>query len=305
MRLNFINLGHKKKADQYGRRTSTNSREGRDVFSYYASRSNETATLGRGGQPEKKGSSSSWHYLPSLIAAIAIIISLGYLLILSTNPRVIVADHTGVVALRPLQTYQEAAHNILNSSLLNRNKFTVDTSKVARTMKQQFPELEDVAVTLPITGHRPLVELATAKPALIISAKNGQFVVSENGRALAVASDANKSGLKNLITVSDNSGLTLEAGKSALPTDQVTFISQLIAQLKAQSLKVESLTLPAAPDEMDVRVAGLPYFVKFNTALDVREQVGSFLAAKQKLDAGHTTPSEYMDVRVEEKVFYK
>jgi hypothetical protein len=85
----------------------------------------------------------------------------------------------------------------------------------------------------------------------------------------------------------------------------VAFIQEVAGQLKAKNMAIDSLTLPALADELDVRVKGLPYFIKFNIQANPRQSAGAFLAAKQHLDSQHVTPSQYVDVRVEEKAYYK
>ncbi len=297
-------LPRKRATPEIGRQRAEAARQGRHVFSYYANRSTDDTTTGRAGKPAAKRK-PRWHYLPSIIAALALLISLGYILRLDVNPKISIAGGDHGLSLRPTSTYQQTAKSILNRSWFNRNKLTIDTGGVERQMKQQFPELSEVAVTLPLVGHRPVVELAAVQPVLVLVTKDNQVVVANNGEAVAGGPNLNNAALKDLPRVEDNSGLSLKTGTAALPASQVSFIQDLAAQLKLQKLTLQNLSLPAAPNEVDVRLQGLGYYLKFNTALDVRQQVGSFLAAKQKLDAQHVTPGEYMDVRVEEKVFYK
>lgn len=228
-----------------------------------------------------------------------------YILSLNTNPKIVLRDTHRVVAIRSLDTYQQAARDILASSWVNRNKLTIDSGRVVRTMKQQFPELADVAVTLPITGHSPIVEIATVQPVLALSVQNGLFIVASNGKAVAAANEAKDTVLKTLPVVTDNSGVSLQTGKAALTKDTVAFIQHLVAQLQAQKLAVQTLNLPVAPSELDARLEGLPYYIKFNSLADVRQQVGAFLVVKQRLEGERTVPTEYIDVRVEEKVFYR
>jgi hypothetical protein len=70
-------------------------------------------------------------------------------------------------------------------------------------------------------------------------------------------------------------------------------------------MQIESLTLPSGLSELDVRIKGQGYYVKFNLLGDGREEAGAYLALKSHLDAGHITPRQYIDVRVEGKGYYK
>jgi hypothetical protein len=279
-------------------RTHSTTPNRRGVFSYYASRSVDTTSTNRAGRVSKQ----RWHYLPSLISAICIAVSLVYILTLDTNPKMALASAQQNVGLRTPQTYQQAAKKLLNSSWFNRNKLTIDTGHVERELKKQFPELSEVAVTLPLLGHRPVVELAAVQSSLMLVTHNGRFILATNGKAITAAADTNS---KDLPTINDDSGLSVQAGTVALPASQISFIQLLTAQLKLQKQTIQSMSLPPIPNEVNVRLEGTSYYIKFNTALDARQQVGTYLAAKQKLDKDHVTPAEYMDVRVEEKVFFK
>jgi hypothetical protein len=66
------------------------------------------------------------------------------------------------------------------------------------------------------------------------------------------------------------------------------------------------MTLPPATSELDVRVAGQPYFIKFNLQSgDARQQAGTFLATQSHLQSQNIVPSTYIDVRVDGRSYYK
>src|SRR5690242_990696 len=130
--------------DEYGRRRISDIPEaGRNVFSYHANRTRDDAPLERGAQ-NKPNYQSKWLYIPSFIAAAALIISIGYIFSLSTTPKVNIVMDSSEVGLHDIGTYQQAANSALSSSWLNHSKFTIDTGNVSRQLKQQFPELNDV-----------------------------------------------------------------------------------------------------------------------------------------------------------------
>ena len=275
------------------------------VFSYYANRQDGGDTRSR----QQKPSSSrqySWHHIPTILAIAAIIISLGYLLGINTNPRItVLGQSSGQTLLRAQNVYQQAAQHFLADSIFNRTKITINTGAFAQNMKKQFPELSSVSITLPLMGHRPIVEIALSQPALILVSNQGSYVVDLDGRAVMSTSETHNISSLGLPKISDQNTAKTQLGSGVLPNSDVTFIIQVIAQLKAKNLIVESLTLPAAADELHLKLKDQPYFIKFNTQLDSRQSAGTYLALKQKLDTDHVTPVEYVDVRVEGKAYYK
>ena len=90
-----------------------------------------------------------------------------------------------------------------------------------------------------------------------------------------------------------------------MPVGYVNFISTVIHQLQSKSLQVDNMVLPAKSFELNVHVAGQPYFIKMNLQNDATQQIGTYLAAAQKLSQTNQMPSSYFDVRVPGRVYYK
>jgi cell division septal protein FtsQ len=227
--------------------------------------------------------------------------------LISRDPLVIpLADTSGRQALlRSQEAYQEAANAIFSSSLANTTKITVDTAKVSAAMKKQFPELKEVSVTLPLFGRRPIVYLQPSEPALVFKTRGEMFILDDNGQAVADATRA--AGVKKLAlpVVQDQSGLSLAAGQRALPRDSVAFITEVTAQLRAKKLVITDLVLPQGASELDVRVKGAKYIAKFNLRGDARAEAGAFLAVRQYLARHKKTPESYVDLRVDNRAYYK
>jgi hypothetical protein len=217
------------------------------------------------------------------------------------------ADTAGRQALlRSEETYYQAARSVLGDSFSNTTKLSIDTKRVALALKQQFPELELVSLTLPILGHQPVIYLQPAQPALLLKpATGGAFVLDVSGRVLADVSRLPRLEKLGLAVVEDQSGLSAELGQTALPSDNVSFITEVIGQLKAKQLVVVSLVLPPGASELDLKLKGKPYFVKFNLRGDARAEAGAFLAVKKHLERQRKTPGSYIDVRVENKAYYR
>jgi hypothetical protein len=86
----------------------------------------------------------------------------------------------------------------------------------------------------------------------------------------------------------------------------VSFIKTVAAQLSAQHIGVKAMVLPPAADELDVYLAGQPFYGRFNletgTAL---QQTGTFVAVWRQLQGQGTTPRDYIDVRIDGRAYYK
>lgn len=304
--------GRKSLSDQPRRPVASHERRGSSVFSYYSKRPSPAQSP---VAPSKTRISPSdfkvisWNrwlrQLPFLLAAAGIGVSVLYAVTTDMTPKIIVSKDSEAALLRPMEDYQAATKRYLQSSILARCKLLIDTGSIKQKLLHDYPELADADVTIPILGRRPVVSLAAARPAIVLSSGHGAYVVDSRGKAILKIEDAKALDKDELPVVTDQSGLDLDIGKNILTGTSVNFIEVVNAQLKAQHLKVNTLTLPPAASELIITIEGLPYSVKFNLLEDARQQSGAFLALKAKLDGDKKTPAEYVDVRVPEKVYYK
>ena len=233
--------------------------------------------------------------------------SLGVFLLLSvfcttlTTSPVVSFSGQAISPYRPADAYAAHAQKLLSANLGNRSKFSISTGTVEMALLDEFPELSAAHISLPIIGRRPNLILATRTPAVILTTQNNALVLDTAGRAVSGVATLNAAARATLPTVEDSSTVPVRIGDQAVTSETINFIRLALAQLKAKDLEIEKLTLPAIANELDIRLKGVGYYIKCDVSGNVREQIGSFLAVR---DSG-AVPTEYMDVRVEEKVFYK
>ncbi len=266
----------------------------------------------RPGQPEPRSVGTLWGQIARragvLVLAVAIIVSV--INVLSVSPQAKIEPLTSSQAqassafLRDRAEYQAAADRLLASSIWNRNKITINTTQISRQLATQFPELSGASVTLPLLAHRPTIYVQPAQAALVVAANNGAYVIDQNGRALMPS--ANLPTARNLPQIVDQSGLSISTGHQVLTSDGVSFIQTVLAELAAKKVSVSSMVLPASSRQLNVYIAGQPYFVKFNLAGgDARQQAGTYLATIAELRSQHATPKHYIDVRVDGRAYYR
>lgn len=281
-------------------------------YAYRAQRSTESRTLGRQllstaiDVRQAKRAARYWRQRFGLLVVIAaVIIGAANVLMLDSQPVVLPATSSHIAFLHPWGVYQRAAEQLLGGSVLNRNKITVDTSAVTAGLKRQFPELSVVSMTLPLFGHKPMLYVAQADPALLLIEADGrQYIVDTEGRA--VADGASVLASISLLSVRDQSGADVRLGTLAVPSSTVAFIKALHFQLAQRQVRVDYFVLPAASSELDVYLTGQRYFIKCNlvtgTAL---QQAGTFLATQQYFEGRGIVPEKYVDVRVDGRAYYK
>jgi hypothetical protein len=312
-----VRLLGKRKSDTTRRQPRVNPPTNRGaVFSYHANRTRSDGELRRPApeatntviQRNRAVRRRRWlRQIPTVAAIIVIILSIGYGFTLDMHPSVIAASApiTNQVFLRDKADYQSRAQQILQQDFSSRFKLTINTNKIAHELRRSFPELSDVSITLPLVGRRPIIIVDATNPALIATSQNNAYVVDTRGMVIMKTTEASDV-VKGLPVVNDESGLPAEVGKAVLPAENVHYITSVIGQFNAAKLSVQSITLPhGGAHELHVRLKDTPYLIKFNLGTDSRIATGTFLATKQKLDATHIKPVEYIDVRLEERAYYK
>jgi hypothetical protein len=293
----------KKKEPEYtGRRPAAGGRQNAQVFSYYANRSRTDTARGRNEVPTTRSikRQSLLANLPSILATIVIVLALLYTTTLSTSPKIVIRA-TNTASTRATSEYQAYAAQLLQASVFNLSKLTINTDGVALQMQRRFPEFQQVSVTVPVLGRQPVITAIPTEPTFVVRDGTSQaFYVSNDGRVIMKAANA-----ASLPVVLDQSGFGIELGKQVLTKDNVAFLSEVIRQLKAKDVSIADMTLPPVANELHVRIDGKPYYIKFNMTGDARQQAGTFLAVKQELEGDKVTPKEYIDVRVDERAYYK
>jgi len=284
-------------------------------FSYHAQRA-ERAEVGGRQQPslaQKRSrllSLQFWARRSGLLLAVFIaLVCLVSILSLSTKPRIVLlTGDAGSSAFHSPDEYQQAASKHLSASFWNKNKITADTGAAGAALKRQYPELDNVTITLPLMGHRPIYYLRAASPAFVLQAVNGTYVLDSNGKALLTKDAASPTTVASLPIIADQTGLHAQLGKQAISSQEAQFISSVVSILAARQVAIDSLTLPAgAAQELDVRVAGKPYVIKFDMhdTQRARQQAGTYLATANNLSAQNVTPGQYIDVRVPGRAYYQ
>ncbi len=233
-----------------------------------------------------------------IVFVIVVLFCLVYSLIVRPAPKLLVSD----TSYHSAETYRQAVAGKLKA-LRNKNKITLDENGIKSSLAKEFPEVADVSVELPLLGQTPTVRLNISKPALFLASGGQTYIVDSQGRVAGRATDLPQ--IKNLITVTDQSGFNAEPGKQVLSTAEISFIEVVIAQAKHGSVPIKSLTLPPLAAELDLRSSDRGYYVKFFMGGDALQQAGQYLAARHNFDQTGGQPGQYLDVRVSGKIFYK
>ncbi|MFI5270529.1 MAG: hypothetical protein ACHQT9_00605 [Candidatus Saccharimonadales bacterium] len=310
-----MSLLRRKKSKSQGRQRHINTPEedSRQYgFAYSSRKSDDEIQLGRKQNTKRKPSylfGNIWFQrLGLFILLIAIIASVINIISLSPNAQILQDSGENKSPLFNPADYSGLVNRILSESVWNRNKITIDTNKISRELKANYPEIQSVSVDLPLLGHNPVVYIQPVQLGLVLqSSTSGAYILDGTGRATIKSSDTPEIAQRlSLPTVVDYSGIEVKLGKQVLPANYITFTEIVKGELEAKHYTVETMTLPPSSGELDVKIVGQPYIIKFNLANnDPQQQAGTFLATINDLTKQNTPPAKYVDVRVDGRAYYQ
>ncbi|MDO4773729.1 MAG: hypothetical protein Q4A37_01220 [Candidatus Saccharibacteria bacterium] len=107
------------------------------------------------------------------------------------------------------------------------------------------------------------------------------------------------------VIVKDQSGIPASAGQEVINRQFLGFLGQAVAQLQQRHMKVTEAVLPPhTVRQLELKVEGLPYAIKMTAERGAKAQVKQAMRAIAFLKKHQRTPS-YIDVRVDQRVFYQ
>ncbi|MBX4201547.1 hypothetical protein KW803_01465 [Candidatus Saccharibacteria bacterium] len=233
-----------------------------------------------------------------IILVALLLAGLVYSLVLKPQPKIIASDSS----YHSRDVYRSQITPLFNG-VGNRNKISFSETSVIEAIQKKFPEVQSARVELPFFSQEPKVWLNISPPAFRLVSSNQAYIVDTQGVAVAKAEDITN--VKGLATLDDQSGFDNKVGSQVLSSQAVAFIDTVIAQTKKAKVPISTLTLPPLAQELDLRTADQPYYVKFYLGGDALTQSGQLLASRQKFSQTKQVPSQYLDVRVQGKIFYK
>lgn len=283
-----------------GRRRPESKTTGKVPMTYYRSSS------GTGSNPKspfirKKPPARVKKFLFGTLDIVVIVVLLGaflYSLIISDEPSIAATSYK----YRSSEIYKQAVEAELQS-LNSRNKLTIDEQRIVENLQMLFPEILEGDVELPVISQKPIVYLTIAEPAFVLKSNGSSYIVASSGMVVGEASKFTQ--FINLPYVDDQSDFEIEVGQPAFSSESAMFIEDVWRNVDSANVEISSLVLPALPMELNLRTSDKPYFVKFDLSGDSSLQVGQFLAARQQFQKDGTTLADYLDVRVQGKIFYK
>ena len=297
-----------KKDESHRSRQPQESSQNKKVISYYTATQKQLNSNDRQMGSSQKDALHERHirnikkwWFVSFISIIIIVI-FGYLISLSGEPYVSVDGPM----YRTRANYQATVSNIINGNIINHIKPLVPVASIQERILKDLPEVSTAKVSTSLFSHRLNVHLTTDYPAAILT-QPGQpdLIVSNRGRLLLSSGNGIKTDIANLPIIKNESGITAKPGEQFIRPDEMSTLIKLNEQITADKSQV-NYVIPTTPHEIWMHESNRGgYYTKFLLDETILNQYGALRATQKKLSETNQTPTQYIDIRLSDKAYYK
>lgn len=186
--------------------------------------------------------------------------------------------------------------NIYLETFKNKNIFSLNSSQIAQDLKNKESQLENVTVSFGIPNVLR-VKFEERNPIAVWQSDKDIYLVDENAIAFKKVDKAPE----NLLLVVDTNGLKLDVPSRIASNKFMSFIQDVKDKIKTLDMNAVSYEVNETTFQVEV-VTDKNIKIIFDTTRSVSDQID---AAKEVYDTHKNDIKEYMDVRVEGKVYFK
>ncbi len=257
-----------------------------------------TSMYGRQNRPSNRRS----HRLPrlnlrwSLAAFVTLLVCIGWSQLFSIR-RIVIKGNKSIETAQ----LESATRSELQKSLWSGNITTVDTDQLAKQLQEHLLLIKSVEVGR-LWPNGLELRVTERIPSLIWKSANKSYQLDIDGTVIAeVAGEGSK-----LPVVLDGTNLPVKVGERVVGARFVEFCTGLVQAMVGQTgLGITGMRIPDTTTEVYVTTSK-GYVVKFDTTRSVQDALASLnrvLAELARLKK--PPPSEYIDLRIAGKAYYK
>lgn len=204
--------------------------------------------------------------------------------------------------------YSEAIRVYSLENSFAQQAWTVDGAQAERFVLGTFPEVASARLKPAHLLNPSLrMELSFRSPQYVWKdASNQPKYIDSKGRLFS--ENLTSVDEASLIQIDDQSGIVIETGNAAVSQQTLSFIGGLQGELKPvyKGKKVlKRVIIPVSTREVRVVPEGESYYIKMSTERSLAEQVGELRSLLGFLRSKKITPKQYIDIRLEDKAFYR
>ena len=234
----------------------------------------------------------------------------GYMLFFSNYLKIGQINIKGVEELDSAQirsVVEESQQGKFLKTIPRDNFLLISSKNLQQKLLTEFKKIKTVSVIKKFPDTLE-INLQERKALLLLCSGEQCFLIDENGIAYSQADfDSPEIAQNHLIKITDNSGGKIEIGSQVMDQAYIQYVSSLKGQLQALGVEIvqEYWTPALVADEIDVRTVETTELY-FSTQFPLERATKVLdLVLKKELAKLQLSDLGYLDLRTENKVFYK
>ncbi len=193
---------------------------------------------------------------------------------------------------------KENIQRLLDDSARQSNLLTLQPDALAMELMAIDPELKDVTVSRRWPDGLA-VSVTQKEPALGWSTGNQRYLLDRDGTIIGEFPDGSK-----LPIIIDGSNLPVKTGQQVVTARFITFSKAVAAGLPGVGLAVREVRVQDTTFDLYV-VVNKPYRLLFDTSRPAEDQLKDLKTVLASLTAQKKVPTDYIDLRISGKAYYK
>ncbi len=194
---------------------------------------------------------------------------------------------------------QRVAEEGARSQWFGRNTLLLSTGSLSDYMIEAEPGLKEVKIDRQGLNSINIV-IAERQPTLNWKAGGTTYLLDLDGTVIGES----KGPYVKLPTVTDSTNLPVEAGKRVAPSSFVSFCAGMYKRLPEAGVKPVDMIVPETTTEVNFKT-DKGYLIKMDTTRTVEGELNDLKAVQEELAKAKKVPAEYIDLRIENKAYYK
>jgi cell division septal protein FtsQ len=195
------------------------------------------------------------------------------------------------------QQIVDQANTAMQKMWLSENLLTLREEKLAEAMKEHDSRLREVSLRRQ-WPNALLIKVVERQPSLNWQTGGQTYLLDNDGSVIGISNDAAKP------TVVDTSNLPVKPKDKIAPARFIEFCLAMVEQVTALDLNVVSLRITDTTNEVQA-TTNKGYAIKFDTTRDVASQISDLALVLDTLSKQQKTPTEYIDLRIPGKAYYR
>jgi len=202
-------------------------------------------------------------------------------------------------AVEPSQ-YSNVIEGYLDANPLERLRFALDEQKLLSYVGNSYPEVRSIDNINMVSMGEFKFALSMRKPVASWAIDGKSYFVDEQGAAFE--KDYFKVGV---VAIVDESGIGFKDGSVVASNRFLSFVGKVVAASRENEYSVIQALIPnGTTRQLEVKLEGVEPLIRLSIDRSAGEQVEDMVRAVEFLKSKGRS-IEYIDVRVENKAFYK